>query len=263
MIIEIDKRYNLITNWEDLGYKRCADLDDYIKSLPEWVKMMLMDEEPPEGSPVDPLKMFEVYAKCLEILSDIPYDVLSHVAFMDLLPTFDFIRALVVSMLGNVYVDLHDIDGFVYDNEYYALPVSDTDITGAVVPCAEITALEFCEASDLHQAGYRYAGNIVSILCHKTGEKYDEKICKERGKWDIKMPIVFEVLQKLTSVHEYAKKLYPNIYKAGKGKASAINNFGWMGKILWLGGVENKEKIEQMNVYEFIRLLSFKLAENE
>lgn len=262
MIIELDRRYTLASNWIDVSYKQAADLQEYLNGLPMWLQKTIQGEDT-ESEDFDARKVFEVQAKCLAILSDCPYEKWSKVALMDLVAIYDVIQYIIVSMFGEVYISLTDREGFMHDGVYYSLPKSGKDIAGNEMPLSSITALEFCEASDLHQAGYRYAGNIVSVLCRRIGEPYNEEICKERGRWDLKMDLVYDVLSKLSQAHQYASSIYPNIYKSGKGKPSKINSFGWMGKILWLGGVENKEKIEQMPVYEFLRLLSFKLAENE
>jgi len=43
-----------------------------------------------------------------------------------------------------------------------------------------------------------------------------------------------------------------------------MSSFGWNGKILWVAsGVENIKTVEQMSGYEFARVLSFKIAEND
>lgn len=49
-----------------------------------------------------------------------------------------------------------------------------------------------------------------------------------------------------------------------KSGNNALNSFGWYGKLLWVaGGVANVNMVENMNCYDFARMLSFEIAKNE
>lgn len=257
MIIELeDKLYRLRVKLNDINIKEYDKINKFIKEQPQWIKNILQEVE----DDVDYEVLFEFEKKVVAMLSDIPKELLDKCAFGDVHLCFEEAKEIILSCLKGIYSDT--ITFFTWGERFNA-PKKDTDITGVSMYCSEITALQMCEASDLQIAtGYQYANNIISILfC----DKYDEKECKNKAKWlqDLPMSIAAGCMAHLSLFHEYCRKNYPNVY-GGRGKETPLSGFGWGGRILWLAGsVENVEKVNNMNAYEFIRQLSYKIAENE
>ena len=272
LTVNIDKYYLVCETWDDIPLSVFLTLNEKVNSCPKWYKNILLDIE----DDVDINEMFAFQKDVLEILSSIPRSILDKCTFLDVFTVFDtYLKKFVISCLDEIAFEPKMITSFVNDDVHLFLPAFDTDISGKTIPLSHITALELCEATDLHIAGealptgqFSYAANVVSILCRKEGERYDEAVSKERARKmkDMPMSFVLEVFWALTACHMYAKENYRNVYQGnrGNGKISPMSDFGWNGKILWLAdGVENVEKVNEMNCYEFLRQLSFKIAKNE
>lgn len=270
------KKYEICSTWYDVNLLRCVRLDTYVRSLPEWLHRFLKEGDDSEVE--NPFLVIDAYLSFLEILSNIPATQLKTCALSDIKNLYEqYTQHFVVSMFGSVSYLRTGIKSFKVGGMEYCLPVSDVDLSGNVMPGCDVTALEICEVSDLHLSGYTqptgpytYAANIASILCRPEGEPYfgNERICKQRAERfaTLPMPVVFEVYSILVGIHKYASNLYPNLYKtaSGTGGKSKTMDFGWGGKIMWLaGGVENDSFVERMNAYEFLRRISYKIAENE
>ena len=127
-----------------------------------------------------------------------------------------------------------------------------------------MTALELCEVTDLQMADmWLFGKNIFTILCRPSGEKYNEKVSKDRAR-DLNplMSDILEVYAKVGQFHAYCREQFANVYGGG-GKENKLSSFGWGGRILWLAEDSTVEQVEQLNAYEFIRRLSFKSAKYE
>ena len=253
MTIELeDKLYRLRTHLTDISLKDYIEVEEFIKSAPQWIKNLIQGIE-------DEMNVEEFFTFERDVvlkLSDIPDELLNRCDLGSIHLCFEASKEIILSCLQGIHSK--PIDLFTW-GEVFKAPVTDTDIAGNTMYCSEITALQMAEASDIHiQSGYRFANNIISILfC----DKYNEKECKKRaeGLKDLPMNIVAGCMTHLSRFHEYCRGQYPNVY-GGSGKETPTSRFGWGGRILWLG---DAEKINNMNAYEFIRQLSFKIAENE
>lgn len=255
MIVEINKEpFIVYDRFEDLTLKRYNDIVAYLESV-DAEKMDVIRGKDSEKDP-EVISLFQIIAEIVCRLSDIPYSTLEKVVFIDLYATYAHLIPIVETALGNIQYQFQGIESFKIGDEKVLTPAFDDDINGEPIFCAFMTAEEFCECSDLNQAGFRYANNIITIMCRPEGEAYDEKTCKDRAKgYNPTMNIVFECLMHLSGVHERAKSMFPNLYKG-----SGSSEFGWSGNILWLGEPDTTGKL---NVYEFLRRLSFKLKSNE
>ena len=66
---------------------------------------------------------------------------------------------------------------------------------------------------------------------------------------------------------DYLASVRSNVFasKGGGGKLNKdLAQFGWYGHVLFLAdGVQNIKLVEQMNLYDFLTALSYKIARNE
>jgi hypothetical protein len=84
-----------------------------------------------------------------------------------------------------------DFEGFDFEGVHYRMPLSIADGFGGVMPMADTTAEEWAESNDLRIAGSNpaeYMHLIVAILCRPEGEKYNERVARERAEKFKKLP---------------------------------------------------------------------------
>lgn len=77
-----------------------------------------------------------------------------------------------------------EFEGFDFEGVHYRMPLSINDGFGGVMPMADTTAEEWAESNDLRLACAHpgeYMHLIVAILCRPEGEKYDERVARERA----------------------------------------------------------------------------------
>lgn len=91
-----------------------------------------------------------------------------------------------------------DFEGFDFEGQHFCLPLSIEDGFGGVMPMAEVTADEWAESNDLRIASanpMEYAHLIVAILCRPEGEKYSERVARERAEKFKQLPcsLAFDV----------------------------------------------------------------------
>lgn len=75
-------------------------------------------------------------------------------------------------------------DGFDFEGVHYTMPLTAADGFGGTMPMADVTAEEWAESNDLriaceHSTDYMHL--IVAILCRPEGEKYNERVARERA----------------------------------------------------------------------------------
>ncbi len=147
----------------------------------------------------DLIKVFpEYYGKILELLTDIPPEVINEVHGDVRTEMFDStLRAFVLSLIyshpiviKNTEVEMYtppEIEKFKLDKEEYHFPKS-IKLYGDVIPMADEKIITFAEAADIDLAirELRSDGIIrfplfMGIYCRKEGEVYDEKVALERA----------------------------------------------------------------------------------
>lgn len=77
-----------------------------------------------------------------------------------------------------------EFEGFDFEGVHYRMPLSINDGFGGVMPMADTTAEEWAESNDLRVACSNpgeYMHLIVAILCRPEGEKYNERVARERA----------------------------------------------------------------------------------
>lgn len=133
-----------------------------------------------------PKYMFRV----VELLSDIPVDVLKKVDVMSVRTLYHSYLRKFVEGVNYQPTDYEppSIEHFDFEGVRYYLPTS-KNILGVNVPCIDMTALEFAESTDLMSQLARADGekdftryaNVISIMCRPDGEPYDEGLALARA----------------------------------------------------------------------------------
>ena len=92
-------------------------------------------------------------------------------------------------------------EDFKFEGETYVLPKKRT-VLGEEREMGYISTIQFTEAADLDlymrdldDKNYSVLANIVSIICLKEGEQYDEEVCLKRAEKfkDVTMDIAWDV----------------------------------------------------------------------
>lgn len=173
---------------------------DREKALQEWVDA---------GNDALWIKILpEFYGKVLEVLTDIPQEIISKIFPGDRTTFYkQYCEWIVLGIYyGATNYQTKGILFFKHKEEKFYLPIT-RNILGIERPMADRTAIEFTEVADLElfskqMAGGRYeiAANIISILCRPklpNGqlEPYDEEKCLNRAEEfkQLGMDIAFEV----------------------------------------------------------------------
>jgi hypothetical protein len=242
------KQYSVVTEWSELTLKKAIELYNVVLSFPEslrnyYTAFVPTETDTPETieqrtlalesefSAGQLLKEFpNYYGLALAAISDCPKRVIDKIMPVERNQFYQLYFKLVFGM----FTGLHDyepkgIDKFEFKGAEYYLPESREVLGQTQYMCNEI-ALTFTEtadilvaSSDMKEGKWDRAANILSILCRKKGEQYDENISLERAKefLDITMDIVFEVffccMQPLI-ISKQQSQIYSLLLKAEKEK---------------------------------------------
>lgn len=90
------------------------------------------------------------------------------------------------------YYQPKHFDGFEFEGVRYIMPLTTADGFGGAMPMANVTAEEWAESNDLRIAcehAVDYMHLIVAILCRPEGEKYNERVARERAEKFKQLPI--------------------------------------------------------------------------
>ena len=132
-----------------------------------------------------------------------------------------------------------DFEGFDFEGVHYRMPLSITDGFGGVMPMANTTAEEWCESNDLRVACSNPAEHmhlIVAILCRPDGEKYNERVARERAEKFKELPckvgldVFFCKLHRMSTflglMGEHLESLKANEAKEMSAKATPSSDNG-------------------------------------
>lgn len=141
------------------------------------------------------------YAKVLEILSDIPHDIIKKTDVISVKSIYiTYLQKFVEGVMFFPEFDYSPIKSFRFRDVEYFLPVS-REVFGVDVPMVDVTALEFTESADMLSAvsslqkDISKLATLVAILCRPQGEAYDEQTTIQRTKefQDLPMDVVWSV----------------------------------------------------------------------
>ena len=193
-----DEEYDLINDWSDMSIAKFLEVQRICDKAPEKLKKLIghvyfgekEQIEKMNFSNREQLKTFpKFYGDILEELSNIPNKVLKTMDFETRVVYFN--THLIKFVIGCLYapVDVPEIttDKFEFEGETYVLPKS-RSVLGNERPMGYISTIQFTESADLDiymrdldDKNYSVLPNIVSILCLKEGEEYDEDVCLKRA----------------------------------------------------------------------------------
>ena len=172
-----------------------------------------------------------------------------------------------------------EFEKFEFEGVEYRMPLSINDGFGGVMPMAEVTAEEWAESNDLRIASsnpIEYAHLIVAILCRPEGEKYNERVARERAEQFKQLPcsLAFDVFFLQVCSYEYYSRSYRATFappkSGGRGKGGESSFGQWKQRLFFAasdsnGGVLPCElaRVKQWSVGEFLELLEYKLEEAE
>ncbi len=201
--IEINKEhYDIWNTWSDPTLSKIIELGTLVNSCPAWLKDLHCEKET-ELTELQATEFDVFVKKVIGIMSNIPINIVYQTSPIELMALYNSV--LFKFVYGCMfYPDFKPagITKFEHKGETYYLPSCDKDVVGEPMPCVNISALELCESTDLQNAGremesgnYTFAANIISILCRKKNEPYDENVCKDRANVFLSLPmgIVLEV----------------------------------------------------------------------
>lgn len=124
-----------------------------------------------------------------------------------------------------------EFESFEFEGEEFFMPISIHDGFGGIMPMAEVSAEEWAESNDLRIAStnvMEYAHLIIAILCRPKGEKYNERVARERAERfkDLPCNIAFDVffckLQPMNTILAYISEcLAEKVKKAEAAKAES------------------------------------------
>lgn len=205
--------YSVVNNWSDLTLKRYIEIQKICDKAPKKLKYVFDLHYNNKGDELKDLdisiteqeKTFPTfYGKIICALSDMPKKQMNRIMAEDREDMFwkYFSKFVMGALIAAVDVEPVENDSFTFeldegDENYeeckfafgeYRLPKS-KEVMGKKRPFGYLETIQFTEASYLKinmmefDAGdYSKLANIVSILCLKDGEEYDEDVCLERAK---------------------------------------------------------------------------------
>ena len=211
-----DNLFEVCESWKDITIAKAVELYKiklpeklkdiynltYYSRLPEKEKEVTLKELQAKITDEDNHKHFpRFYASALEILSNIPHDIIMKTDVISVKALyFEYLQKFVEGIFFFPQYEFKPITSFEFKGETYCLPMS-REVFGTEVPMADITAMEFIESADMLSAATSLQkdlsklATLVAIICRPKGEKYDEKTAiKRTGEFqELTMDVVWNV----------------------------------------------------------------------
>ena len=187
---ELMHKYDLIINSKDLD----RDIEDWSNEL--------------DASEI--IKTFpKFYGKIIQFFTGCDNDTIDYTTIESRTNIFTlYFEKFVIGILFNgIGYNPLGITSFIHQKNEYFLP-SDKRIGDLLVPCNDLTTVQFCESADLisyinkQERGFKYSAYVCAILCLKKDEKYNEDTITNRAVREfntLPMDIVWEVFFCLTN----------------------------------------------------------------
>lgn len=261
--------YSCPTQWHELPISKAIDLQTLVKELPDSITKHFQSliGPPQEIIPIandDKPTLYEFWRKAIHALTECPIQTLDLTSDADIQAISEHCLTLFIySLLVTPIFQPLGLTHFNADGELLWIPESGTDVMGDQIPFAEITAKEFCDASDISSTGdLRLASTLLAVLCHPKGQTYNIDTAKNRATHlnNLPMSIYLEVYTRLLAMHDYLRNEHPKLYgSSGEQNTDEIDS--WADKILYVANDRPSELpcVENMNAYEFVRILNAKL----
>lgn len=293
IILGINKKdYKILESFSELTVKKARELvllsNKAPKELLDIYKQQSKGEELDEKTKeafiesLDKVQpdLDKFFVNVLELLSDIPKDVIEGIALQDLRACYNIY--LYKFVFGVLYYPLDKgylLESFTIMGEEYHLPLN-REVMGFDRPFCDETAGVFCDASDADNNSrqsefgkYQFAELITSIMYRKKGAKYSEEESLEASelyKDILTCDVYHSALIKLSEINKALETLFPNLYQKGNGKAkvaskkSGLADFGWLNSIvvvaekgiLNINGLTPLDSVKNTNLYDVMTILS-------
>ena len=156
---------------------------------------------------------------------------------------------------------------FLANDERLCFPEYEVDYDENIVPLCNLSAVQWCEATDLYLADkWKFAPVIAALLCSGDEKVYDEDRVKRRVEplKQLDMECVLALLGALNDAHRKMKELYPACYVGKSGLSAASKNTeksSWNELLLWTGHfrADEIERLRLLNCYDFMALVNARI----
>lgn len=284
--------YRVYDSFGEVAVKKARELYLLTKTAPKEL-LELYDEQSKGTELSDDIKeafiesldkikddLDKFFCKVLELLSDIPKDVIEGINKEDLRSCYNVYLYKFVFGVLHYPLETNEIqESFTIMGETYHLP-NNREVMGFDRPFCDENAGVFCDASDVDNNArsseggkYQFAELLTAIMYRKKGEAFSEDdylAASESYKDILTCDVYHSALSKLSEVNGALKKLFPNLYQKGNGKAkvaskqSGLSDFGWMDSIsvvaekgiLTIAGLTPFDSVKMTNLYDVMTHLS-------
>ena len=202
--ITVDKDYEVRDQWEEITIDEACTLYKLLEEAPKLKGLYSCKDEEElsekygELTNKEHIKDFpKFYGKVICLLSDMSEETAEQILWHD--RTAFYTKYLQSLVMGLVHLPIDykpkNIKDFTFKGDTYLLPKSRI-LLGEKQPAAYLEAVQFTESADLEyyskemEGGkFQAATNIISILCLKDGEQYDEEVSLKRAEQFKELPM--------------------------------------------------------------------------
>lgn len=259
------RKFRIPTHWEDITLAQCAWLyhkvHEQSPALLDYYRSFVSDVVPEPFTDIDALTRFT--ADAIGYLANVPEDRVLQIRREDVMTlALAVLPRFVTGVLGIVNYPVRGITSFRHKGRRYYLPKSGADISGELTPLSGLSAIEFCQLSDIVCAeNIALAPLAVAIVCRRKRERYDEDQAQKRAALFGCLPasVYWELWALASGAHQYLKAAFPNCYGTGGGEAAEkAEPAVWSDTLVSMSIDKPSElmHLQRMNAYDFVHLLS-------
>lgn len=259
------RQFRIPTHWEEITLAQCAWLyhkaNEQPSALLDYYRSFGSDAAPEPYTDIDELTRFT--AQVVGYLAGVPQELMLQIRREEIMTlALAVLPRFVTGVLGNVDYPVRGMASFRYKGRRYHLPRSGADISGELTPLSGVTAIEFCQLSDIVcAANITLAPLAVAVVCRRKGDRYDEELAQ---KWaaafgSLPASIYWELWALASGAHQYLKTAFPNCYGTGSGDSvEKAEPAVWCDTLVAMSADKPSElkHLQQMNAYDFVHLLS-------
>jgi len=264
-----------VVNWDELTISECVKLSD-IEMSDNFVE--LYKEEDKERRKQLVLKFTNeqineefpnIYREAISVITNVPREVINELD-TDSLSLFyhKYCRSIHLACKFISPDSFNKVDSFFVKDVKYLFP-KDRDMFGESVGMYDETALTFCESLNTTKMGVGGIPIMMSILCRRKGEDYnqEESISRVPMFSELPMTLGWNMIFKFNDTIKYIEDHYHWIFGSGSMESkiksayakSKLDNIGSMSFIYEVVGETNEtlKDVSNMPMYDFLHLLSY------
>lgn len=254
------KSYTVPTLWEEITLQKAWEVEQIVRKESEERVESLLD--PTNESMAVGVELFR---ELFVLLTGVPKEAIERVADEEVVEAgrLCFVEYIAFAV-GRTSYTPSGMSSFRLDESRYHLPECGMDVVGEPMPFHQVTAREFCQATDLVAIdNLQLAPLVVAVLCRPKREKYSSERVKKRAESFGELPanIYMELRSMLSQTHSYMREEYPECYAKGGSKKGKTEPSTWNDRLLYVADDKPSELpyVEEANAYEFMRLLNGKI----